>query len=153
MALQAPIAHRIDGEPGTASAVEVDVAVAEVRPADLLRVRAGETIPVDGVLVEGASSVDESMLTGESMPVMRDVGDPVIGATLNGSGSFVMRATRVGSDTVLAQIVRMVETAQGSKAPIARLADTISARFVPLVLILAAITFGGLVRVRTRSRR
>ncbi len=82
------------------------------------------------------------MITGESMPVMRLVGDPVIGATLNGSGSFVMRATRVGSDTVLAQIVRMVETAQGSKAPIARLADRISARFVPVVLLLAAATFG-----------
>ncbi len=128
--------------PVTGATSEVDVAVAEVRPADLLRVRAGETIPVDGVLIEGASSVDESMLTGESMPVRRGAGDPVIGATFNGSGSFVMRATRVGDDTVLAQIVRMVETAQGSKAPIARLADTISARFVPLVLILAAITFG-----------
>ncbi len=142
MALQAPIAHRVDGGLGSEAASEVDVAVAEVRPADLLRVRAGETVPVDGVLVEGASSIDESMLTGESMPVRRRAGDPVIGATVNGSGSFVMRATRVGDDTVLAQIVRMVETAQESKAPIARLADTISARFVPLVLILAAITFG-----------
>ena len=141
MALQPPTAHRIDGDPAIGSTVEVDIPVDQVRPADLLRVRAGETIPVDGVLVEGASSVNESMITGESMPVARLPGDPVIGATMNGNGSFVMRATRVGNDTVLAQIVRMVETAQGSKAPIARMADRISARFVPLVLLLAAGTF------------
>ena len=141
MGLQAPIAHRIDVDPVSGVSADIDVPVGQVRVAELLRVRAGETVPVDGVLVEGASSVDESMLTGESMPVVRVIGDPVIGATLNGSGSFVMRATRVGSDTVLAQIVRMVETAQGSKAPIARLADRISARFVPVVILLAAVTF------------
>ena len=140
MALQAPTAHRVDDLDG--SVREVEIPVEQVRAADLLRIRAGETIPVDGVLVDGASSVDESMLTGESMPVTRVVGDPVIGATRNGTGSFVMRATRVGGDTVLAQIVRMVESGQGSKAPIARLADTISARFVPVVLALGALTFG-----------
>ncbi len=142
MALQPQLAHRLDGDGATGSAEDIDIAVEQVRPTDLLRVRAGETIPVDGVVVEGASSVNESMITGESMPVLRVVGDPVIGATRNGSGSFVMRATRVGSDTVLSQIVRMVESAQGSKAPIARVADRISARFVPLVLVLAAVTFG-----------
>ncbi len=142
MALQPLTAHRIDDDAPAGTSTDIDIPVEQVRPTDLLRVRAGETVPVDGLVVEGASSVNESMITGESMPVTRVAGDQVIGATLNGSGSFVMRATRVGSDTVLAQIVRMVETAQGSKAPIARLADRISARFVPVVLGLAAITFG-----------
>ncbi|MGZ3588565.1 MAG: heavy metal translocating P-type ATPase [Candidatus Limnocylindrales bacterium] len=120
---------------------EVDVAIAEVRPGDLLRVRPGEKVPVDGVVTDGASAVDESMLTGEAMPVAKARGDPVIGATLNTTGSFVMRATRVGSDTVLAQIVRLVEAAQGSKAPIQRLADRVASVFVPLVMLLAAGTF------------
>jgi P-type Cu+ transporter len=121
--------------------VEVDVPIEDVRPGDLVRVRAGEKIAVDGVVVEGISAVDEAMLTGESMPVTKHPDDEVIGATLNTSGSLVYRATNVGSDTVLAQIIRMVQEAQGSKAPIQRLVDLISSRFVPLVLMLAAVTF------------
>ena len=121
---------------------EVDVPIEDVTAGDLIRVRSGEKVAVDGVVTMGSSAVDESMLTGESMPVTKSVGDDVIGATLNTSGTFVFRATRVGSDTVLAQIVRMVQEAQGSKAPIQRLADLVSARFVPLVLALASITFG-----------
>jgi Cu+-exporting ATPase len=120
---------------------ELDVPIEQVRPGDLLRVRPGEKVPVDGVVVEGRSSLDESMLTGESLPVDKGPGSPVIGATLNKSGSFTFRATRVGKDTALAQIVRLVEEAQGSKAPIQRLADEISSYFVPVVLVLAALTF------------
>ncbi len=120
---------------------EREVPVAELRAGDRIRVRAGERVPTDGVVVDGASAVDESMLTGEPLPVAKGPGDEVIGATLNTTGSFTFRATRVGSETVLAQIVRMVEAAQGSRAPIARLADQVSARFVPLVLGVAAITF------------
>ena len=120
---------------------EVDVPIEQVLAGDLVRVRPGEKLPVDGIVTEGSSSVDQSMLTGESMPVEKGPGDEVIGATLNGPGSLVFRATRVGRDTVLAQIVRMVEQAQGSKAPIQALADRISAVFVPLVLLLAALTF------------
>jgi Cu+-exporting ATPase len=121
--------------------VEVDVPIEDVRPGDLIRVRPGEKIAVDCIVTEGVSAVDEAMLTGESMPVTKHPDDQVIGATLNTSGSLVYRATNVGSDTVLAQIVRMVQAAQGSKAPIQRLVDLISSRFVPMVLILAAITF------------
>ena len=113
---------------------DVDVPVEQVQPGDLLRVRPGEKIPVDGIVSEGASAVDEAMLTGEAMPVTKSPGDEVIGATLNTTGSFVMRATRVGRDTALAQIVEMVRRAQGSKAPIQRLADRISGIFVPVVL-------------------
>ncbi len=120
---------------------DVDVPVEQVQPGDLLRVRPGEKIPVDGVLVEGTSAVDEAMLTGEAMPVTKSPADEVIGATLNTTGSFVMRATRVGRDTALAQIVEMVRRAQGSKAPIQRLADRISGFFVPVVLVVAAATF------------
>jgi Cu+-exporting ATPase len=120
---------------------EMDVALAEVQAGDLVRVRPGEKVPVDGRIVEGTSALDESMLTGEPMPVAKGVGDEVIGATLNTSGSFVFRATRVGRDTVLAQIVRLVEEAQGSKAPIQRLADAVTAWFVPAVLVLALATF------------
>ncbi len=121
--------------------LEVDVPIEDVRTGDLIRVRPGEKIAVDGIVTEGVSAVDEAMITGESMPVTKHPDDQVIGATLNTSGSLVYRATNVGSDTVLAQIVRMVQEAQGSKAPIQRLVDLISSRFVPLVLILAAITF------------
>lgn len=120
---------------------EVDIAIAEVHAGDLVRVRPGEKVPVDGRIVEGSSALDESMLTGEAMPVAKGVGDEVVGATLNTNGSFIFRATRVGRDTVLAQIVRLVEQAQGSKAPIQRLADAVTGWFVPLVLVLAAATF------------
>ncbi len=120
---------------------DMDIAIEEVQPGDLLRVRPGEKVPVDGVVSEGSSAVDEAMLTGEAMPVTKAPGDEVIGATINTTGSFVMRATRVGRDTALAQIVEMVQRAQGSKAPIQRLADQISGIFVPVVLAVAATTF------------
>jgi len=119
---------------------ESDVAIERVRVGDLIRVRPGEKVPVDGVLTEGASAVDESMLTGEPMPVEKRPGDEVIGATLNATGSFVFRATRVGRETALAQIVKLVEEAQGSKAPIQRLADVISSYFVPAVIGIAFLT-------------
>ena len=122
--------------------VERDTPIEDVQPGDLLRVRPGEKVPVDGRIVEGGSTVDESMLTGEAMPAAKAVGDEVIGATVNGSGSFIFRATRVGRDTVLAQIVRLVQEAQGSKAPIQRLADTVTGYFVPIVLVIALVTFG-----------
>jgi Cu+-exporting ATPase len=122
---------------------EADVPVEDVLPGDLLRVRPGEKIPVDGEVVEGRSAVDESMLTGESLPVAKGPGDPVIGATLNRTGSFTVRAGRVGRDTMLAQIIRLVEAAQGSKAPIQALADRVSSVFVPIVLALALLTFVG----------
>jgi Cu+-exporting ATPase len=122
---------------------ERDVPIEAVVVGDLVRVRPGEKAPVDGVIVEGRSALDESMLTGESLPVEKGPGDQVIGATLNTTGSFVFRATKVGRDTALAQIVRLVEEAQGSKAPMQRLADTISSYFVPVVLLLAALTFLG----------
>ncbi|MBE3562277.1 MAG: cadmium-translocating P-type ATPase [Hydrogenibacillus schlegelii] len=120
---------------------EVEVPVERVRPGDLLRVRPGEKIPVDGVIVEGEAAVDESMLTGEPLPVHRKAGDPVVGATVNVDGSFVMRATRVGEETVLAQIVAAVERAQGEKAPIQRLADRVSGVFVPAVVLIAVFDF------------
>ncbi len=120
---------------------EVDLPLEQVQVGDILRVRPGDSVPVDGVVVSGQSSVDEAMLTGESLPVEKGPGAPVIGATLNKTGSFTFRATRVGRDTALAQIVRMVEEAQGSKAPIQRLADEISSYFVPVVLGLALLTF------------
>ncbi|MEP7158522.1 MAG: heavy metal translocating P-type ATPase [Chloroflexota bacterium] len=121
--------------------LEVDIPISEVQAGDLVRVRPGEKIPVDGRIVEGTSALDESMLTGEALPVAKGVGDEVVGATLNTTGSFIFRATRVGRDTVLAQIVRLVEQAQGSKAPIQRLADAVTGWFVPLVLVLAVATF------------
>lgn len=120
---------------------ERDVALETVKIGDLLRVRPGEKIPVDGVLTDGRSSVDESMVTGESIPVQKDAGSSVVGGTVNGTGSFVMRAERVGSETLLAQIVRMVSEAQRSRAPIQRLADLVSAYFVPAVIVIAIITF------------
>jgi Cu+-exporting ATPase len=123
--------------------VEQDVPVEAVQAGDLVRVRPGEKVPVDGVILEGASTLDESMLTGESLPVEKGPGDEVIGATLNLTGSFIFRATKVGEDTTLAQIVRLVEEAQGSKAPMQRLADTIAGYFVPAVLVLASLTFVG----------
>ncbi|MEO8632161.1 MAG: copper-translocating P-type ATPase, partial [Chloroflexota bacterium] len=137
MGLQAKTARVIrDG-------VERDLPIQQVRAGDLVRVRPGEKVPVDGVITEGRSALDESMLTGESLPVDKTVGDQVIGATLNSSGSFVFKATKVGRDTTLAQIVRLVEEAQGSKAPMQRMADEISSYFVPAVLGIAALTFVG----------
>ncbi|MGY1770997.1 heavy metal translocating P-type ATPase [Blastococcus sp. SYSU D00813] len=120
---------------------EVDVPVEDVVVGDLVRVRPGEKVPVDGVVTDGATAVDESMLTGESLPVDKTVGDTVIGATLNRTGSVVLRATAVGADTALAQIVRLVEDAQGAKVPMQRLADRVSAWFVPAVLVMAVATF------------
>jgi Cu+-exporting ATPase len=120
---------------------EMDIPVEEVLVEDVIQVRPGEKVPVDGVLIEGSSAVDESMLTGESLPVSKKPGDEVIGATLNKTGAFKFRATKVGKDTALAQIVKMVQDAQNSKAPIARMADTISGYFVPAVMILAVLTF------------
>jgi Cu+-exporting ATPase len=120
---------------------EIEVPVDEVIVGDVVLVRPGEKIPVDGVVVEGRSAVDESMLTGESLPVEKGPGDPVIGATLNKLGLLKFEATKVGKETALAQIVRLVEEAQGSKAPIQKLADQVSAVFVPIVIAIAALTF------------
>ncbi|GAW93733.1 heavy metal translocating P-type ATPase [Calderihabitans maritimus] len=120
---------------------ELDIPVDEVEVGDIVVVRPGEKIPVDGIIIEGHSSVDESMLTGESIPVDKKPGDEVIGATVNKHGSFKFKATKVGKDTALAQIIRLVEEAQGSKAPIQRMADVISAYFVPAVVAIAVVTF------------
>jgi Cu+-exporting ATPase len=122
---------------------EQDVPTGEVEVGDLVRIRPGERVPVDGVVVEGASTVDESMLTGESVPVEKRPGSPVAAGTVNRTGTFLFRATRVGADTTLARIVRLVEEAQGSRAPIQRLADRVAAVFVPIVLAIAALTFAG----------
>jgi Cu+-exporting ATPase len=121
--------------------MEVDVAIEAVAVGDLFRVRPGEKIAVDGVVVDGRSSVDESMVTGESLPVAKAAGDEVIGATVNTTGALTVRATRVGRDTVLAHVIRLVSEAQGSRAPIQRLADAVTGVFVPVVIGLAAITF------------
>ncbi len=120
---------------------ETEVPLEQVKPGDRLRVKPGESVPVDGVVVEGASAVDESMMTGESLPVEKAAGDAVTGATVNGTGSFVMQAERVGADMLLQQIVRMVAEAQRSRAPIQSLADTVSGYFVPAVVAVAIITF------------
>ena len=108
---------------------DVDIPVTDVVPGDVIVVRPGERVPVDGEVIEGSSGIDESMLTGESMPIDKRVGDVVFGATINQTGSITFRATKVGSATALSQIVRMVQQAQGSKAPIQRLADTVAACF------------------------
>jgi Cu+-exporting ATPase len=120
---------------------EEDVALDEVHVGDRLRVRPGEKVPVDGVVLEGSSAVDESMITGEPIPVEKHANDRVVGATVNGTGSFVMRAVRVGSETLLSQIVQMVAEAQRSRAQIQKLADVVSSYFVPAVVLIAAITF------------
>jgi Cu+-exporting ATPase len=120
---------------------EYDVPLDQVKVGDKLRVRPGEKIPVDGTVLDGLSSVDESMVTGESIPIEKHSGDKVIGATVNGTGWLLMRAERVGSETMLAQIVKMVSEAQRSRAPIQRLADTVAAWFVPAVLAVAVIAF------------
>jgi Cu+-exporting ATPase len=124
-----------------ANGQELDVPLDEIQVGDRLRVRPGERVPVDGVVLEGLSAVDESMITGEPIPIEKHAGDRVVGATVNGTGSFVMRAERVGSETLLAQIVQMVAEAQRSRAPIQRLADVVSGYFVPAVVIIAVITF------------
>jgi len=119
---------------------EVEVPVEEVQVGDLIRVKPGEKVPVDGIVTEGNSTVDESMLTGESIPVSKSVGDEVIGASLNKTGSFILKATKIGKDTALSQIIQLVEQAQGSKAPIAKLADKVSGVFVPIVIVLALVS-------------
>ncbi|HHW12958.1 MAG TPA: copper-translocating P-type ATPase [Firmicutes bacterium] len=135
MGLQAKTARVIrNGE-------EVDLPIAEVEVGDIIVVRPGEKVPVDGKIIEGHSAIDESMLTGESLPVEKRVGDPVVGATINKFGTFKFEATKVGKDTVLAQIIKLVEDAQGSKAPIQKIADQVSGVFVPVVIGIAAVTF------------
>jgi len=121
---------------------ELDIPIEDVEAGELIIVRPGEKIPVDGVIRNGQSSIDESMLTGESLPVDKKTGDPVTGATINKTGTFTFEATKVGKDTMLSQIIRMVQEAQGSKAPIQRLADYISSIFVPTVISIGLITFG-----------
>ena len=123
--------------------MEVEVPVDDVRVGDVVLVKPGETIPVDGVVIEGRSAIDESMLTGESLPVEKKPGDAVIGATLNKLGLLKFEATKVGKETALAQIIKLVEDAQGSKAPIQKLADQVSAIFVPIVIAIALLTFAG----------
>jgi Cu+-exporting ATPase len=141
----AAIRALLDLSPKTArilrDGTEQDIPLDQVKPGDRLRVRPGEKIPVDGVVLEGTSSVDEAMITGESMPVPKEPGSRVIGATVNATGSFVMRAEHVGSETLLARIVQMVSQAQRSRAPIQRLADRVAAWFVPAVIAIAAVTF------------
>src|SRR5581483_3404282 len=141
----AAIRALLDLSPKTARVVrngrEEDIPLEQVRPGDILRVRPGEKVPVDGVVIEGASAVDESMITGESIPVEKTVGARVIGATVNATGSFLMRAEHVGSETLLAQIVQLVSQAQRSRAPIQRLADRVAGWFVPAVIAIAVITF------------
>jgi Cu+-exporting ATPase len=133
----APKTARLIRDDGT----EVDVPLERVKPGDRLRVRPGEKIPVDGIVLEGTTSVDESMITGEPIPVEKTKGSKVTGGTINGTGSFIMRAERVGSDTLLAQIVGMVAEAQRSRAPIQKLADVVAGYFVPAVVLVAVITF------------
>ena len=135
LGLAAKTAHRIrDGK-------EEEVPVDEIEKGDVLRVRPGEKVPIDGVISEGRSSVDESMITGEPMPVEKAVNDPVIGATVNQTGSFLMRAEKVGAETLLSQIIHMVADAQRSRAPIQKLADTVAGYFVPAVILVAIISF------------
>jgi P-type Cu+ transporter len=135
LGLAAKTAHRIrDGQ-------EEEIPVDQIEKGDLLRVRPGEKIPIDGVIIEGRSNIDESMITGEPMPVDKGTGESVIGATVNQTGTFVMRAEKVGSETLLAQIVHMVAEAQRSRAPIQKLADTVSGYFVPAVITIAVLTF------------
>ncbi len=139
------IRHLLDLKPKTArvmrAGMPVEIGLENVVKGDILLVRPGEIVPVDGEIVDGMSYVDESMLTGEAEPKKKTLGAIVVGGTLNGSGSFSLRATKLGSDSVLAQIIRMVETAQGAKLPIQALADQVAARFVPAVMAIAALTF------------
>src|SRR5947199_4453616 len=133
--LAAKTAHRVrDGQ-------EDEIAVEQIQKGNLLRVRPGEKVPIDGVIVEGKSNIDESMVTGESMPVSKGPDENVIGATVNQTGSFLMRAEKIGSETLLSQIVQMVADAQRTRAPIQKLADAVSGYFVPAVIAIAVITF------------
>jgi len=135
LGLAAKTAHRVrDGQ-------EEEIAVDDIQKGDVLRVRPGEKIPIDGVIIDSKSNIDESMITGEPMPVTKEAGEKVIGATVNQTGSFLMRAERIGSETVLAQIVQMVADAQRSRAPIQKLVDTVSGYFVPAVIGIAIVTF------------
>src|SRR6058998_1749782 len=135
LGLAAKTAHRVrDGQ-------EEEIQVDEIQKGDVLRVRPGEKVPIDGVIIDGRSNIDESMITGEPMPVSKHAGEKVIGATVNQTGSFLMRAERIGSETVLAQIVQMVAEAQRSRAPIQKLVDTVAGYFVPAVIGVAIITF------------
>ncbi|WP_375203764.1 copper-transporting P-type ATPase [Hyphococcus sp.] len=134
--LAPPTAHRINDDGS-----EEEVSIDHLREGDRLRVRPGEKVPVDGEIIEGRSSVDESMVTGEPIPVEKNAGDKVTGGTVNGTGGFIMKATHVGEDTMLSQIVKMVSEAQRSRAPIQRLADTVSGWFVPAVVVISIITF------------
>jgi Cu+-exporting ATPase len=135
LGLAAKTAHRVRDDQ------EQEIAVDEIQKGDVLRVRPGEKVPIDGVIIDGKSNIDESMITGESMPVSKRPGEKVIGATVNQTGSFLMRAERIGSETVLAQIVQMAADAQRSRAPIQKLADMVSGYFVPAVISIAIITF------------
>src|SRR3984893_11806149 len=135
LGLAAKSAHRLN-----ATGNEEEIPVDALQPGDLVRVRPGEKVPMDGVIQEGSSSIDESMITGEPIPVEKRVGDRVIGATVNQTGSFVMRVEKVGSETVLSQIVHMVAEAQRSRAPIQKLADQVSGWFVPAVILVALLT-------------
>src|SRR6266545_1224177 len=135
LGLAAKTAHRIHDDQ------EQEIAVDEIQKGDVLRVRPGEKVPIDGVIVDGKSNIDESMITGESMPVSKREGEKVIGATMNQTGSFLMRAEHIGSETVLVQIVEMVADAQRSRAPIQKLVDTVSGYFVPAVIGAAIVTF------------
>jgi Cu+-exporting ATPase len=144
------IRHLVRLQPKEARVVrddgELEIPVEALVPGEIVLVRPGERIPVDGILVDGASYVDESMISGEPIPVSKHAGDEVVGGTVNQTGAFRYRATRVGADTVLAQIIRMVEEAQAGKPPIQQLADRIAAVFVPIVMVVALITFGGWLR-------
>ena len=133
----APKTATVVAEDGTETTVGVD----SILPGQVLRVRPGESIPVDGVVLEGSSAVDESALTGESIPVEKAAGDTVNAATVNRTGSFTFRATRVGADTSLAKIIQLVEDANATKAPIARMADRVAGVFVPVVFVISAVTF------------
>ena len=148
----APKTARIVREDGQGKIIgEEDIKLEQVQVGDMLRVRPGEKIPVDGKVVEGSSAVDEAMVTGEPIPVEKSAGERLIGATINGTGGLLMRAEKVGTHTLLAQIVRMVSEAQRSRAPIQRLADTVSGYFVPIVVFVALLAFGYLDDFGTRT--
>ena len=141
LGLQAKTARVLRQAQDKLSFIEIDIPIEEVEEGDLIRVRPGEKVPVDGVITEGGSSIDESMVTGESIPIDKIVGAQVIGSTINRTGSFIFKATKVGSETMLSRIVEMVKEAQSSRAPIQRAADLVSSYFVPIVLMLAVATF------------